>query len=1087
MKRPCDPPSVEKGIEGGRYEETMWPNLNKRKRKYALSHTLPQAIHTRPGLFKVMKMNPDMNRSNRNCNNCHNTQLTPDHIYPAILAALYMADINPEVDIHMAPQLAGIVHVGRYCDQGAWTNLICSMDKTPPPPQLAVGRYCDQGAWTNLICSMNKTPPPQLAGIVIRVHGPIWSAPWTRHHHHLRCMDLSDLLHGQDTTTTSVGRYCDQGAWTDLICSMDKTPPPPQLAGCMDRSDLLHGQDTTTTSVGRYCDQGAWTDLICSMDKTPPPPQCGTTKMNLEFEREMFLDLHNEDSLLIMSKGLGMRNLLVSLITVYCDPRTLVLVMGATKEEQTAIIDQLTSQNVYPPKVGSECSTKDRTEQYFQGGVIFVTPRVLVVDLLLERVPLDLVAGVILYRAHKVNESCQEAFILRLYRQKNKKGFLNAISDSPLSFTKGYCHLDRMMRLLFVTKLHLWPRIHATVISSLDSRIKPHVIEMQIKLSRCMKEIQLSLLELLTFCVQELKKMNSQIEMENVTVENLIGPEFNSIFKFHLDPMWHQFSARSRRFLGDLKTLKTLLKLMMQQDCVSFYNMIKTMNILSKIFLISSPQAQMPSTGENMVLERRGVFLDPPQLQGQEVPIYPHLCRCKHGQSVVLQAMPEDPDLKYLTEGYFATLTAELNEVEGADFIAPEEVRTPDKSLDQIFFLNKNDHSLQLEQMLLEHQIKTIVLYDPNLELVRRIEVHQAKHPEVQLQVYFLCYTDSVEEQHYLASIRRSGRPSNISSRRRRDGRLDIHPDLSVNLTPANETVNPRKAGLQSAPPVEQRVIVDTREFRSQLPSLIHRRGIAIEPVTLEVGDYVLSPDSCVERKSVPDLIGSLNSGRLFTQAQSMLRHYSRALLLIEFDPSKSFSFQLRRSYIYRDKHDLSLFSLLQESVGGAGEVWSPGGVTYIEINMTSHCFLYYKSQLVVQGKYGAQAERVTTKVVLLILHFPRLHLIWSPSPHFSAEIFERLKANRPQPDSQKALTVSVSQSEKYNPVLKDMLLKLPGVNSRNQWALLSKVSSFSQLVQLSEAKLADILDNKAAAASLWAGLHYSRTSRPPQAKKRKK
>ncbi|UYV73510.1 ATRN [Cordylochernes scorpioides] len=46
-------------------------------------------------------------------------------------------------------------------------------------------------------------------------------------------------------------------------------------AGCMDRSDLLHGQDTTTTSVVRYCDQGAWTDLICSMDKTPPPQLAG--------------------------------------------------------------------------------------------------------------------------------------------------------------------------------------------------------------------------------------------------------------------------------------------------------------------------------------------------------------------------------------------------------------------------------------------------------------------------------------------------------------------------------------------------------------------------------------------------------------------------------------------------------------------------------------------------------------------------------------------------------------------------------------------------------------------------------------------
>lgn len=30
-------------------------------------------------------------------------------------------------------------------------------------------------------------------------------------------------------------------------------------------------------------------------------------------------------------------------------------------------------------------------------------------------------------------------------------------------------------------------------------------------------------------------------------------------------------------------------------------------------------------------------------------------------------------------------------------------------------------------------------------------------------------------------------------------------------------------------------VVVDMREFRSSLPSLIHRRGIDIEPVTLEV------------------------------------------------------------------------------------------------------------------------------------------------------------------------------------------------------------------------------------------------------------
>merc|ERR1712142_343680 len=85
------------------------------------------------------------------------------------------------------------------------------------------------------------------------------------------------------------------------------------------------------------------------------------------------------------------------------------------------------------------------------------------------------------------------------------------------------------------------------------------------------------------------------------------------------------------------------------------------------------------------------------------------------------------------------------------------------------------------------------------------------------------------------------------------------------------------------------KVIVDMREFRSELPSLLHKRGIDIEPVTLEVGDYILTPEICVERKSISDLIHSLGCGRLYNQAVAMTRCYPRPILLIEFDQSKSF------------------------------------------------------------------------------------------------------------------------------------------------------------------------------------------------------
>lgn len=61
---------------------------------------------------------------------------------------------------------------------------------------------------------------------------------------------------------------------------------------------------------------------------------------------------------------------------------------------------------------------------YLSGGILFVTTRILVVDMLKNRVPIDKITGIVVLRAHNVLESCQEAFVLRLFRQKNKVNVL---------------------------------------------------------------------------------------------------------------------------------------------------------------------------------------------------------------------------------------------------------------------------------------------------------------------------------------------------------------------------------------------------------------------------------------------------------------------------------------------------------------------------------------------------------------------------------------------------------------------------------------------------------------------------------------
>lgn len=59
------------------------------------------------------------------------------------------------------------------------------------------------------------------------------------------------------------------------------------------------------------------------------------------------------------------------------------------------------------------------------------------------------------------------------------------------------------------------------------------------------------------------------------------------------------------------------------------------------------------------------------------------------------------------------------------------------------------------DRVLEELRPKYIVMYDPDPAFIRRVECYRAAQPGLGVRVYFLMYKDSVEEQRYLASIRK--------------------------------------------------------------------------------------------------------------------------------------------------------------------------------------------------------------------------------------------------------------------------------------------------------------------------------------------
>ncbi|KAM6951362.1 DNA repair endonuclease XPF [Aplochiton taeniatus] len=872
----------------------------------------------------------------------------------------------------------------------------------------------------------------------------------------------------------------------------------------------------------------------------------------LEFETEMFLSLLDTDGLLVTAEGMGIDRLLLHFMRVYSEEGNLVLLLNTTTPEQEYFTEQLRLEGVshLPRTVTSDVPSGERYDVYTQGGVLFVTSRILVVDFLTDRIPANLITGVLVYRAHKIIESCQEAFILRLFRQKNKTGFIKAFTDKATAFSTGFCQVERVMRNLFVKKLYLWPRFQASVTTVLE-RHKPEVVELHVTLTPAMRAIQSSVLDIMNACLKELKRYNPTLEAEDLSLENTLGNAFEKTIRHYLDPLWHTLGAKTKALVQDLKVLRVLLVYLTQYDAVTFLNLLESLhssqknfgkntgwlfldsstslfvNARSRVYRIPEPNKKMKlgldaakQPGSNAEVKRELVLEKNPKWDAltevlQEIerenkssehePGRVLICASDDRTCAQLQEYVRRGGEALLGRLYARTLgkrdaaaaaavqldfhrqgkgwskrlpakgkakggkptakkgkppltltqmvgTGERDEEGNMGRSGEEDVvmEVEDKevqldlSSDAYYGVVKEPltviHPLRgctdpysLTRVLHEVEPGFVVLYDAELSFVRQLEIYKACRPGKALRVYFLVYGGSTEEQRYLTTLSREKKAFEHLIREKammvvpeeREGREDTNLDLVRGQEPASAATNTRKAGGQDQPKEPSRVIVDMREFRSELPSLLHRRGLDIEPVTLEVGDYILTADTCVERKSVSDLIGSLQSGRLYTQCLSMTRYYRKPVLLIEFDPAKPFSLAARTDF----RREIS-------------------------------------------------ANDVTSKLTLLTLHFPRLRVLWCPSPHATAELFEELKRGRQEPDAAAAQAVTAESdtvaeaADLYTPGPYDFLLKMPGVCVKNCRALVSNADSIADLVKLSQEKLAQILGSASNAKLLYEFLH---------------
>ncbi|KAF8060702.1 hypothetical protein FPV67DRAFT_1511184 [Lyophyllum atratum] len=967
----------------------------------------------------------------------------------------------------------------------------------------------------------------------------------------------------------------------------------------------------------------------------------------LPFHKAILERIHDPatSDLLILARGLGLRRIVCTLMKIYDSPQNLVLLVNATPEEESEIGEELGIMGCRKPGLrvlGYETGSKDRQELYKKGGLISVTSRILVVDMLQSDIPTHLITGIMVMHAEKVTPLVLDAFIVRLYREKNKTGFLKAFTDQPEHITSGLSPLKNILKELQLRKVHIFPRFQEDVKKSLERR-RADVVELSQPLTEPMSDIHHAIIQCMSTTISELKRSNSTLDLDDFNVENAYFRSFDIIVRRQLDTVWHKVGPKTKQLVNDLGTLRRLLYYLLTYDPLQFHAYLETLiasntttasggakqhqspwlltDAAHIIFQVAKRRCYTVSSGSKVQLPQVIDLVDDEdawdalnEIENTNVTSTKGKAKEKRpfwlpeGMEPVLEELPKwsllaeilqeaeeemlrqellrkpitavptgsntvlvmasstrtcnvlteflstvDPDAPDGLKGrkmmlrklrFYLWWKAKLAERKqegkshfvlrdgagrmgdgfgkyyGAGDEASEALKRKDKAMaeragsrrrtrggapaaavpsgrdnsskpdpaasamgeirneaesfaqfqetqggegsadippelvDDMVLMDFKSGAFESEfdvhygllapeqtvlvraysddsddRTLAEIQPKFIVMFEPNMEFIRRIEVYKSANPGLAVRVYHMVYGNSCEEHKYLAGIRREKESFERLIKERGSMLLPLFEERRDASSDAMiQTISSRIAGgrreLSTQP---SQVIVDMREFRSTLPSLLHASNMLVIPATLTVGDYIITPEICVERKSLADLKSSFNSGRLYTQCELMSVHYKTPMLLIEFEEDKAFTLDV---------------------VSDIKSYTKPTG------------------KYPVKKKDGAaeadQAAMLQSKICLLTLTFPRVRIIWSSSPYATAEIFRDLKANNPEPDPTKAIAIGADDDPEagagVNAAAEELLRCLPGISAKNIKHVMGKINTVRELCEMDIFQVQDLL-----------------------------
>uniref|UniRef100_A0A7S3JS39 ERCC4 domain-containing protein n=1 Tax=Aureoumbra lagunensis TaxID=44058 RepID=A0A7S3JS39_9STRA len=788
--------------------------------------------------------------------------------------------------------------------------------------------------------------------------------------------------------------------------------------------------------------------------------------------QETWDDHVDKNILLVMAQGLG----LVDVLALALKKNMSIAVLNVSKEIEIQLSIRCVRGETYSKEQRKKIYSTKKEKIFF-----FASSRMFAIDALENTLDLSTLDGIVILDAHRcASESSTENLAIQIFRDRQPNGWVKGFCEDADACVRGFNKLTKIVRTLGSTRVMLWPRFEAQVNQYLNKRPAQSEIILA-EPTILMRSAQVACIQAMIAASMELKRVTAvrtqsfhSIPSERVDNQIVCGCDSDDIGKYYEDPLERSenilnaanlataTSPKARRLALELRTLRDLLLSLHRLDAVAFYDAVLSVREL----LISSQKSdwvqetlcidELVAAARDRCLPRHNSD-DKENSMPEQAPkwavianILADLNKNTQNSGISLIVCKEDIEAKALIDylvpvpqpqyiqrlhrinkiarerlpnkrsaGQRDALLAEEHFTKEAVALFQQKKIQNNMILDgrRILIVSHDQWRKRLDP-LGDYRPDAIILNDAEPHIFRQIERYQARRHGI-VRLYLITVARTVDSKQFNRMVERET-AAFVKLIKEKSSLLIRTPE------PKKENIHGGDKNISKA----SQIIVDSREFRAKLPIALYNAGVQLRPATIRVGDYILTPDIVVERKSLVDFVGSLASGRLATQTENMQRLYQTPILLLETE-SSVFGTRALPSDRRSQQHGLS-------------------------------------NKLFSESEYDSLPTTNTTeaRLVLLVLHYPRLRILWCNDDRSAIKLFAALKKGNRQPKLDEKcehfgnpLQQQIDDGRNLTAI--DLLLKLPGITEANIGNIIEHVDSLKELVNLEFEALEPLLGSK--------------------------